>query len=224
MAYSSRRGFTLIELLVVLAIILILAGFLLPAILRVQGTADFTRAEKTIQSIHLAQEAFRTEHGFYLTNTDGSGDTEKAYIVGDRSVSANRKYNRRGQRVNANADRVYTMVDVLREFGAAIDENDVAGDPTYELQDPWGNPMLCGELTFTSGDPDAPFNHAGMTKDDWEVRGFKEHDLVVFSKGADTSQKNAVIYDASRDTGLDAPGGKRVVEPGARRWTALASY
>jgi prepilin-type N-terminal cleavage/methylation domain-containing protein len=58
-----KRAFTLIELLVVLAIIVVLAALLLPALAHVRNSARRTRCVSNLHQINLAMHMYADEHG-----------------------------------------------------------------------------------------------------------------------------------------------------------------
>jgi prepilin-type N-terminal cleavage/methylation domain-containing protein len=63
--HHPRPAFTLIELLIVIAIILILMGLLLPAIMRVWGYVDEVRTSTEIKKLAEACDQFKNEHHMY---------------------------------------------------------------------------------------------------------------------------------------------------------------
>jgi prepilin-type N-terminal cleavage/methylation domain-containing protein len=66
-------GFTLIELLTVIAIIGILAGIMLPAIIGFQMKTKIKKAETEVKSIATAIRAYHTEYTRWPANPSGGG-------------------------------------------------------------------------------------------------------------------------------------------------------
>src|SRR4051812_21017433 len=62
---TPRRGFTLIELIVVILVIALLAGILLPMILKANTGAKKTRVSADMASIGMALDAYHTDFGDY---------------------------------------------------------------------------------------------------------------------------------------------------------------
>jgi prepilin-type N-terminal cleavage/methylation domain-containing protein len=60
---SGRPGFTLLELLVAVAIVAVLIGLVVPAVVRVRTTAIRTRVANQLRQISLAQQHYVTNHG-----------------------------------------------------------------------------------------------------------------------------------------------------------------
>ena len=64
-AADRRGGFSLVELLVVIGIIVLLAGILLPTVVRSVGAGERGRIRADLASIEMALEAYHTDFGDY---------------------------------------------------------------------------------------------------------------------------------------------------------------
>jgi len=60
----THRNFTLIELLTVIAIIVILTGFLLPAVTKIKERTKVTRAQTDIRALQLAIKQYESTYGY----------------------------------------------------------------------------------------------------------------------------------------------------------------
>jgi prepilin-type N-terminal cleavage/methylation domain-containing protein len=69
----NRNGFTLLELMVVIAIIVVLAGLLFPAVQSVLDRAKKVQAKNDLTQIVTAVNAFYTEYGRYPVQTTSTG-------------------------------------------------------------------------------------------------------------------------------------------------------
>ena len=68
---NMRGGFTLIEIMVVLAIVGILATFLVPRIIDRPDQARVIKARQDILQIHQALQMYRLDNGFYPSTEQG---------------------------------------------------------------------------------------------------------------------------------------------------------
>ncbi len=82
---SGKRGFTLLELLIVIALMIVLAGLLIPAFHKVQNEARKRRAETEVAIIKSAIQAYKLREGkFPAPPTDLSqGQADIAYGDGE---------------------------------------------------------------------------------------------------------------------------------------------
>jgi len=62
---NPKSGFTLVEIMVVLAIITVLAVFLVPKLLGVQDRGKETAVKAVMKSVQLAAEAYQMENSIY---------------------------------------------------------------------------------------------------------------------------------------------------------------
>ena len=80
----SRRAFSLIELLVVVAIIVILAGIVIGALIKVNKNRDISQTKVTLKNIRLKLEEFANENnGIYPTGDDSSSAAVFRILSGD---------------------------------------------------------------------------------------------------------------------------------------------
>jgi len=73
-AAGRRRGFTLLELMMAIGIILLLAGILLPMIVRARRTAQLETMELNLHAIGTALDAYKLDFGDYPRNPSGLTD------------------------------------------------------------------------------------------------------------------------------------------------------
>src|SRR6266849_662344 len=70
---SRRRGFSLIELLMVVAIILTIAAFALPNLLRTKLSANEASAVSTLRVLHGSQNVYASAYNTFSADLDSLG-------------------------------------------------------------------------------------------------------------------------------------------------------
>ena len=98
LTYSHRRGFTLMELMVVIAIIVILAGIILPNYAKRVDRAKMVRAESDITAIETAIAMYANDMGETFLDVEGDISIVDTCLTGfDRNgtydLSGNSKWN-----------------------------------------------------------------------------------------------------------------------------------
>lgn len=81
----SHRGFSLIELLVVISIIVILAGIVIGAMIKINQSKDAKQTSVTLHNISLRLEDYFTDNGFYPVGEDASSAAVYRALSGDFS-------------------------------------------------------------------------------------------------------------------------------------------
>ena len=81
--HRSPRGFTLIELLTVIAIIALLAGLLIPAVLRIVDNADTTKCMNNLKQIGASINLYCAEHNNTLPSIE-TDPTNPVYPEGTK--------------------------------------------------------------------------------------------------------------------------------------------
>ncbi len=155
---AAKHAFTLIELLTVIAIIVILAGLLLPAISAARRYAKIGQAKNDIKNIQTAIRAYYNEYGkLPVQDKEQGGAPCEGGGIGDGY------YGEGGGGTNGVAGIYqYEIIDILRDIQDAINTNDVynlrrivflqipnranalvnSGTLQGTFLDPWGNPYF----------------------------------------------------------------------------------
>jgi len=144
----KNAGFTLIEILIVCAILLIMAGILMPMLFKVQQGQNVRAAEADIEFLKSALEQYRRDFGDYppsfLAELGDSIDPGDVRNQGNRSLVAclaTRRAN--GPYL---ASHMLTNKEKLRVAADAADANltgwDFDSNNYRELLDPWGRPYI----------------------------------------------------------------------------------
>ena len=115
---KNAHGFTMVELLTVIAVIGILAGLLLAAVMTAKGGATRKTAQAFIMSISSHLEAYETEYGELPPGEGGTDSAESLYKALTRDDGALEPFALKKEQI--------------------IDSD---GDGEYEVSDIWGTPL-----------------------------------------------------------------------------------
>jgi len=118
----SIRGFTLLELLVVIALMLVLAGLLIPAFYKVQNEARKRRATTEAAVIATAIQAYRARERMFPAPT------------GDLDGNADVTYDGQG----GNPDNRRVMEKLTNAVPPVIDAEKLRWDGAGNVLNPWG--------------------------------------------------------------------------------------
>ncbi|OFI07576.1 fimbrial protein precursor [Clostridium acetireducens DSM 10703] len=116
---GNKKGFTLIELMVVIAIIIVLAGFLVPKFIGYQEKAKNVKAINTAKQIHTAvMGSYAEENGEFveekiidsITNLTGAKSIDIEGECGEDNVDINFQSDKKQYTVSIDANKSYYEV------------------------------------------------------------------------------------------------------------------
>lgn len=120
-----RRGFTLIELLTVIAIIAILAGVLIPSLVRARSSTEKVEAKNMINAIEMAIEHFKLDYNQHpwdpLAGPGSMADVIRELMPDDPRITAGLvpEHNKKGRSYLRSIKKKYikdgTLVDPWRQ-------------------------------------------------------------------------------------------------------------
>ena len=174
-------GFTLIEMLVVIAIIGILAGFLMPALGKARLKAMNSKTESIIRQIETALAMYESDFGRYPVDSDPSvANKDDACDVAEELYTAVSSQ----PIINGTAGSPYMEF----KSDGVCDKDPSSPDGSDEIADAWGNPIYY-DLDDNSGAP-------------WH----NQYSFDLFSKGADGVTENWGGVDAGNSNDADDSG------------------
>jgi general secretion pathway protein G len=146
MKISSEKGFTLIEVIVVAAIIAILAGILVPLILKEIDESKITRAAGDLRSIFTAMIVLRKDTGQWPQLTGGECDPAVTLLKGNGDLP--------GDLLDTGYDTETTgsFDDHLLRDANGCYNNWKGSYLTVVNADPWGNSYLLNADGFGAAD------------------------------------------------------------------------
>jgi prepilin-type N-terminal cleavage/methylation domain-containing protein len=137
------HGFTLIELLTVIAIIVILAALLFPAVQTALRKGEAGQAQTDVASILSAVKAYYTEYGVWPVINANQGQADQSYRYGDNVSNADLFNVLRS--INAGPNTGYALNTrriVFYDGKTTTRANAYGVGPDGVARDPWGNAYI----------------------------------------------------------------------------------
>lgn len=141
----KQGGFTLVEVIVVAGIIAILAGILVPLILKEIDEARSTRAYADVRSMSTSILVFRKDTGKW-PNLDGSCNATVSFVYGEGALPAGLAAQGYDQTTAVHLDD-YLTSDANGCYGARWKGPYLA----HTAADPWGNAYFINASSFAAG-------------------------------------------------------------------------
>lgn len=214
------RGFTLVEMLVVIAIIAILAGMLLPAVVNVKKKGLKVQAQTEIRAMEAAISQYYAEYSRYPAPSDaGSRDFTYGTVGAPGknpslpliSNGATPEYNNAAlmvilldldQGVNAlhaRNPRKLKLLDRVK-YGDTTSSSGVGPDTVY--RDPWGNPYIITiDLDYNDKTVDPFYGSIGGIglRAEGSTNGVYNGHVMIWSLGPDGRADMAAGSDDNKD-------------------------
>ncbi|HST29893.1 MAG TPA: prepilin-type N-terminal cleavage/methylation domain-containing protein [Chthoniobacterales bacterium] len=151
-----RRAFTLLELIVVIAIIVVLAGLLFPAVQSILDRAKKVQAKNDLTQIVTAVTAFYTEYGKYPLTPTTPADTN--YGISTTNDKLFNELRNSGAMTDNTRGIVFMSPPNVRN--STNPRSGVAGTGSNAGQyfDPWGTPYFVRIDTDYDNQVDNPYN------------------------------------------------------------------
>lgn len=204
-----RGGFTLIELLIVIAIIAILAAFLVPATTRAIRNARVTGVATEITQFEAAIAKFKVDHGIeppssiklYETAAGWASDTVSSSLI--RQIWPQFDFGAHDINGDGTSNGPWTLTvgECLVFFLGGVNGNVTSG---LSSTSPNNNPGHIGACTGFSKNPNSPFDRGGSREAplfEFNASRFTDLDSDGFPEYKDTlpNQKMPYLYYSGYD-------------------------